>query len=159
MSLGIETYCLSDKEHVDAGNYTSIAGGCVFHENDNHAWVQNKNFVSTFPFAIWTAEYPESGGKGKPQLGSDVWVGEGCRFLSGVKVGHGAIIGAGSVVTKDVPPYAMAAGNPAKVKYYRFDKATIKKLLEIAWWNWHPKLVVARMEYFKDIKEFIKKYG
>ena len=67
-------------------------------------------------------------------LGSDVWVGVNSIILQGLKIGHGAVIGAGSVVTKDVPPYAIVAGNPARVIRYRFDEEIVKGLLETKWW-------------------------
>ena len=63
-------------------------------------------------------------------------MGYGATILSGVTIGDGAVIGAGTVVVKDVPPYAIVAGNPARLVRYRFDEVTITKLLEIAWWNW-----------------------
>ena len=68
-------------------------------------------------------------------IGNDVWIGTQSIIKSGIHIGDGAIIGAGSVVTKDVPPYAIVAGVPAKVIKYRFDDATISKLLKIKWWN------------------------
>jgi acetyltransferase-like isoleucine patch superfamily enzyme len=68
-------------------------------------------------------------------VGNDVWLSENCHVLGDVVVGDGAVVGSGAVVTKDVPPYAIVAGVPAKVIKYRFDKKTIAKLLEIKWWN------------------------
>lgn len=160
-TIGKESYCVSELKNVDIGSYTSIAGGCVFHSNDNHAWIQNKHFVSTFPFnEKWSIEsYPCSYGKGHVKIGNDVWVGEGCRFLSGITVGDGAIVAAGSVVSKDVPPYAMVAGNPARVKYYRFPKKTIKKLLQIKWWDWDPGLIRQRIDFFQNINGFIQDFS
>ena len=69
-------------------------------------------------------------------IGNDVWIGDRATILSGVRIGDGAVIGAGSVVTKDVEPYSIVAGNPARPKRTRFDEETIKKLLEIKWWDW-----------------------
>lgn len=72
--------------------------------------------------------------KDKIEIGNDVWIGDNVTILKG-KIGDGAVIGAGSVVTKDIPPYAIAVGNPAKVIKYRFDEEKIKQLLEEKWWD------------------------
>ncbi len=66
----------------------------------------------------------------------DVWIGYGVLIRSGVTIGDGAVVGMGAVVTKDVPPYAIVAGNPAKVVRYRFEPEIIEALQELAWWNW-----------------------
>lgn len=71
----------------------------------------------------------------KASIGNDVWIGSGAIVLRGVKVGDGAVIGAGAVVTKDVPPYAIVVGNPARVIKYRFSEEIIEKLLELKWWD------------------------
>ena len=70
------------------------------------------------------------------EIGNDVWIGNGAALMTGVKVGDGAIVAAGAVVTHDVPPYAIVGGVPARVIKYRFDEATIKELLELQWWRY-----------------------
>lgn len=70
------------------------------------------------------------------EIGNDVWIGYGATILSGVRIGDGAIVGANAVVTKDVPPYAIVAGNPAHVIRMRFSPQIISDLLQIQWWNW-----------------------
>ena len=160
MNIGNQSYCLSEEKNVHIGAYSSIAGGCVFHSNDNHASVQHKELVSNYPFneKFNIESYPSSHGKGPVHIGNDVWVGEGCRFMSGVRVGDGAIVAAGSVVTKDVPPYAMVAGNPARIKYFRFSPEIIQKLMKIAWWRWDAGQVRERMDSMMDINRFIKEF-
>lgn len=124
---------------VKIGNFCSIADGLqIIMRGDHHS-----EWVTTFPFmCFWKngslpKNIPCQGkSKGKVIIGNDVWIGLDVLILSGVTIGDGAIVGARSVVTKDVPPYAIAAGNPARVVKYRFDEATIQKLLRIAWWNW-----------------------
>jgi acetyltransferase-like isoleucine patch superfamily enzyme len=101
----------------------------------------------------------DSASKGPVIIGNDVWIGAGAIILSGVTIGDGAIVGAGSVVTHDIPPYAIVAGNPAKIIRYRFSKNQIDKLLEIAWWNWGEDKIKANINYFYgDIDSFINKF-
>lgn len=119
--------------------------------------------ISTFPFPIfqhgWENVYDikDLPVKGDLIIGNDVWIGYDSLIKNGVRVGDGAVIAARSVVVKDVPPYAIVAGNPAKVVKMRFDEKTIERLLRVAWWNWdiekinmHLKLIsgldVGRLE-------------
>jgi carbonic anhydrase/acetyltransferase-like protein (isoleucine patch superfamily) len=73
-------------------------------------------------------------------------------------LGDGAVIGAGSVVTKNVPPYAVIIGNPSSILKYRFEPEIIEELLKIKWWDWDENLIAKRIADFKDIKKFVKKY-
>ena len=91
-------------------------------------------------------------------IGNDVWIGTGVIILRGVTIGDGAVIGAGSIVTKDVPPYAIAVGNPAKVKKYRFSKEQIDKFEKIKWWNWEENKLREYIKDFYDVDEFIEKF-
>lgn len=92
-------------------------------------------------------------------IGHDTWIGHGAIVLPEVKIGNGAVIGAGSVVTKDVPPYAIVVGNPARIVRYRFDEATIEDLEAIAWWDWPEDLLRDRLEDFRlPIGDFIRIY-
>lgn len=78
-------------------------------------------------------KYPS---KGDTVIGNDVWIGYDALIMPGVKIGNGAIIGSRSIVTKDVPDYAIVGGNPAKIVKMRYDGSTIRRLLRIAWWDW-----------------------
>lgn len=97
------------------------------------------DFVTTYPFNALLEDFNFIKGhphtKGDINVGNDVWIGSNVKILSGVNIGDGAIIGANSLVTKDIPPYAIAGGNPAKIIKYRFDNETNDKLLKIQWWN------------------------
>jgi acetyltransferase-like isoleucine patch superfamily enzyme len=119
---------------VTIGNYCSIAEGVKFLAGVDH----RLDLISTFPFT--DAHHIT---KGPIIVGSDVWIGMDATILSGVTIGSGVAIGAGAVVTKDVPPYAVVAGVPAKVIRLRFTPVQIERLLEIAWWNWPNEKVEA----------------
>jgi acetyltransferase-like isoleucine patch superfamily enzyme len=98
--------------------------------------------------------------KGDIRIGNDVWIGAKATIMSGVNIGHGSIVAAGSLVTKDVEPYSIVGGNPAKHLKYRFDKNQIDDLLDIAWWNWNESKIKenAMLMWSQDINYFIKKY-
>jgi phosphonate metabolism protein (transferase hexapeptide repeat family) len=97
----------------------------------------------------------------KVTLGNDVWIGHGAVLLPGVTIGTGAAIGSGAVVSKDVPPFAVAVGVPARVIRYRFDQETQEALLRIAWWDWPREQLSAALEDFRKltIGDFIRKFG
>jgi virginiamycin A acetyltransferase len=108
---------------------------------------------STYPFAIfgssWERVMPQHNElpfKGDTVIGNDVWIGYEAVIMPGVQIGDGAIIAAKSLVTKDVPPYTIVGGNPAKILRQRFPDATIKLLLEIAWWNWDIEKITTNLE-------------
>lgn len=82
-------------------------------------------------------------------IGNDVWIGMNSCILQGIKIGDGAVVGAGSVVTKDVPPYAIVVGNPARIFKYRFDSEVIKKLLNLQWWDLPIKVIQKNISSFK----------
>ncbi|WP_428024477.1 acetyltransferase [Arcobacter sp.] len=92
------------------------------------------------------------------EIGNDVWIGHNVVIMGNVTIGNGAVIGSSSVVTKDIPPFAIAVGNPAKIIRYRFDKKTIEDLQNIAWWDWKHKKIKNSIEDFKSIELFIEKY-
>ena len=88
------------------------------------------------------------------EIGNDVWIGEAVFINDGVKIGTGAVVGAHSVVTKNVPPYAIVAGAPARILRYRFDEETIKELLDSKWWNW-PDNKLEKAD-FNNTEKFIR---
>jgi len=110
------------------GSYCSVAGGVKFLVSGDHALDR----ISTFPFQTrcLTGEW-EALSKGDIVVGDDVWIGYGATILSGVHIGQGAVVAAGAVVSKDVPPYAVAAGVPAKVIKFRFAPEIIEELMKI----------------------------
>lgn len=124
------------KGQLEIGSFCSIALGVKIILGGAH----RMDWVSSYPFPVFFENADQSKdfapSKGATKIGNDVWIGMDVLILAGVTVGDGAVIGAGSVVTKDVPPYAIVGGNPAKLIRYRFDENTIEELLAIAWWNW-----------------------
>ena len=122
------------------GKFCALANKVTFIMNGaNHPL----NGVSTYPFYIfgngWETAAPQPGDlpyKGDTRVGNDVWIGYDATIMPGVTIGNGAIVASKSVVTKDVPAYAVVAGNPAKVLKMRFDDVTIAKLESLCWWDW-----------------------
>lgn len=121
------------------GNFCSIADDVTIFLGGNH----RIDWITTYPFSSLPAEWSEAidikghpATKGNVEIGNDVWIGYGATIMSGVKIGDGAVVGAKAVVVKDVQPYSIVAGNPAKEIKKRFDDKLIKKLIELKWWNW-----------------------
>ena len=88
-------------------------------------------------------------------IGNDVWIGKRAIIKAGVLIGDGAIIGSGSVVTKDVPPYAVVGGVPAKILKYRFDEKTIAELMRVQWWNLSDDEIEKYAQYIKEPEVFV----
>lgn len=124
-------------ETIEIGSFCSISEKVIIFGGGEH----NSDWITTYPLRI-SFGLPEANCDGHPKtkgptkIGNDVWIGYGAIILSGVTVGHGSIIGAGSVAAKDVEPYSVIAGNPAKRIDYRFSEDTRKRLLSIKWWDW-----------------------
>jgi chloramphenicol O-acetyltransferase type B len=120
------------------GKYCSIGSGAVFMMAGNQG--HRMNWVSTFPFYFQANIFKTSNNAykkcGDTVIGDDVWIGSEAMIMAGVHIGSGAVIAARSVVTKDVAPYTIVGGNPAKVIKKRFDAETIEKLLKLKWWDW-----------------------
>ena len=142
---------------TDIGSFTSISTDCyiggashpvnwvstspVFHKWEN---IMKKNF-SKHEFEIFK----------RTNIGNDVWIGNRVMLKAGVNIGDGAIIGMGSIVTKDIGAYEIWAGNPAKFIRKRFDDETIEKLLTIKWWEWSDEKIENYAQYVNDISKFI----
>lgn len=125
----LEVLTCNQKQHLRIGHFCSVAQGVTFVLSADH----DVKRISTFPFKAqcFKTVRVEGISKGDIQVDDDVWIGYGATILSGIHIGQGAVIAAGSVVTKDVPPYAIAGGVPAKVISYRFSEDLIAELLKI----------------------------
>lgn len=142
VQVGEFSYCNGDIEvfgdgtKLTIGKFCSIAWGTTIILGGEH----RVDWCTTYPFNEVIEEFsyikghPKS--KGDIVIGNDVWIASQCKILSGVNIGDGSVIAANAVVTKDVEPYTIVGGNPAKVIRKRFDSQTIKRLEEIQWWNW-----------------------
>ncbi|KRF20956.1 hypothetical protein ASG90_00615 [Nocardioides sp. Soil797] len=147
-----------DNTKLEIGKYSSISGDALVLLGGKHA----TDALTTYPHRIlWRME--GAGEDGFPMhsedsfIGSDVWLCDNVIVLTGIRIGHGAIIGAGAVVTKDVPDYAIVGGNPAKIISYRFPEEQRKALLDIAWWDWPDEDVRDAVPLIagKDVEAFI----
>jgi virginiamycin A acetyltransferase len=129
--LRVKVYTRKDAI-VEIGNFCSLANNITFYIDGNHEYTS----FSTYPFnRLWNEVNLNNYGKENPKIGNDVWIGDDVTIYSGVEIGDGAIVAGKSVVTKSVPSYAIVAGNPARIKKYRFDDETIEFLLQTKWWN------------------------
>jgi virginiamycin A acetyltransferase len=155
----------SDQYRVKSGKYNSIGRDCYFFLHANHRtdWITTSSQLlgpvdSDIDGLHMKMGHPSC--KGDIIIENDVWIGAKSTIMSGVKISNGAVVGGGSVVTKDVPPYAIVAGNPAKIVKMRFTDQQIEDLLEIAWWDWDESKIKenAMLMWSKDINYFIKKY-
>lgn len=139
-------YPYVNNDRLIIGKFSSIACGAKFLFNSaNHALKP----LTTYPFPIFWKEWELEmtaitdawDNKGDIVIGNDVWIGYEAVIMSGVTIGDGAIVGTRAVVTKDVPPYAIVGGVPAKIIRKRFDDKTISTLLRLQWWNWPPEKI------------------
>jgi len=133
------------------GKYCSIACGAKFmFTSGNHAM----RSLSTYPFPLFFTEWDLPwevitnawDNKGNIVIGNDVWIGYEAVVMQGVTIGNGAIIGTRAVVTKDVPPYTIVGGVPAKAIKKRFDDKTIEKLQSLAWWDWSSEKIKENLD-------------
>ena len=144
---------------IEIGSFCSIASSVIIQE-----YYHKYDRVSTFYMNNYFFEGNSNNdifSKGDIIIEDDVWIGSNSIVLSGVKIGRGSIIGAGSVVTKSVPAYSIVVGNPAKVIKKRFTNQIINELEELKWWNWDEIKISQNKEFFNKKIEFentIKEY-
>ncbi|AMO54946.1 chloramphenicol acetyltransferase [Endozoicomonas montiporae] len=146
-------YLLDDRDDVDKliiGDYCSIGSGAIFMMAGNQG--HRSDWASTFPFfyqdnPIFSGAVDGFKKAGDTVIGSDVWIGSEAMIMSGVTVGHGAIIASRSVVTKNVEPYSVVGANPAKHIKFRFETTEIEMLLEMKWWDWSDEQIREAMPF------------
>ena len=145
--------------HVLIGRYSSLGHRLIFEVGLNHDY----NQVTTYPFD----DLIKKDGRNHAHnvnhcqiiIGNDVWIGCDVTIMGGVHIGNGAVIGAGTVIAKDVPPYAIVVGNPAKVIKYRFSENIIENLQKIKWWNWSEDKIKNNIDIMKKPIAFIDRFA
>ena len=166
--IGYGNYVQHHSEIVNAkiGRFVSIGPNVKFivgqHPTSTfvstHPAFFSRNLASGFTYSKEQKfpDYVDPVADGKYQflVGSDTWFGDGAMIMSGVTIGDGAVIAAGAVVTKDIPPYAIAGGVPAKVIRYRFDEEDIRFLMDYKWWDRDISWIESHADYFDDIERF-----
>ena len=168
IELGKKSY-IDENGYIDGdgevflGNFSAVASNVKFEMALNFSHDYHK--VSSFD--IWwfdwspLPEFYKIMPPCKINIGSDVWIGRGCKLKctnpdKPLVIGDGAVIAADSVVVKNVPPYAIVGGNPAKIIKYRFSEKIIESLLRIKWWNWDIDKIYENFKYFNDIEKFVE---
>ena len=139
-----EKHRVNNSCHTYIGKYSCIGRQVVMITGCYH----RLDWITSYPFGhIKQNEFPKFNGKGHPTsngdivIGNDVWIADNVTIMSGVHIGDGAVIAANSHVVKNVEPYSIMGGNPARVIRYKFDEETIESLLSIKWWDWEDEKV------------------
>ncbi|MFD1673964.1 DapH/DapD/GlmU-related protein [Alicyclobacillus fodiniaquatilis] len=164
--IGDYSYTAGDAQivYTDVGKFCSIASYVRLNPGNHPTWRVSQHHFSYRKkdygfdsqddegFFEWRKEH-------RVTIGHDVWIGHNATVMPGVKVGTGAVIGAGAIVTKDVDPYAIVVGVPAKPLRPRFPKEVADKLLDIAWWDWPREMLEERFDDFLHLEPFLEKYA
>lgn len=162
--IGTNCYGVPNVKHANPdamltiGNYCSIARNVQIFLGGNH----RTDWITTYRFPVFFSEAEHiinsATTNGNVIVGSDVWLSENSTVLSGITIGHGAVVANGAMVTKDVAPYEIVGGNPAKHIRWRFDEPTRESLLKSAWWNWPEDEVLSVVDLLcsDDISIFLE---
>ncbi|MGO4671525.1 type B chloramphenicol O-acetyltransferase [Bosea sp. 2YAB26] len=143
---------LADVDKLIIGSFCSIGTGACFMMAGNQG--HRNDWVSSFPFFYMSEEPAFASARdafrpaGDTVVGSDVWIGAEAMIMPGIRIGHGAVIGSRALVTRDVEPYSIVGGNPARPIRTRFTEADIAMLLEMAWWDWPLEQIRDGMDLF-----------
>jgi phosphonate metabolism protein (transferase hexapeptide repeat family) len=165
VTMGDYSYCdgFNEMDYATIGKFCSIATFARVNPGNHPAYTRVAQHHFTYrssnfglgpdddTFFEWRKQHWVT-------IGNDVWIGHKATVMPGVTVGNGAAIGTGAVVTKDVEPYAVVAGVPAKKLKMRFDDALIVKIEKSRWWDWDHETLRARLEDFRNMDEFVRKY-
>jgi acetyltransferase-like isoleucine patch superfamily enzyme len=145
----------TDVSSGSIGKFCSIASFCSIGLNNHPTnWISSSPNLFSILGMVGESGYIET--KKPPIIGNDVWIGTHSVILKGVQIGDGAIISAGSIVTKNVPPFAIVGGVPAKIIKYRFENMVINKLLTIKWWDKNEEELISLKHIIEKKNLFIK---
>lgn len=158
--MGRYSFCGYDCIIIDTsiGSFCSISGNCeIGGASHSIEWVSTSPVFNENKDQIKKKySYHKYNTSKHTKIGNDVWIGSKCLIKAGVTIGDGAVIGMGSVVTKDIPPYEIWGGNPAKLIRKRFNENVIIKLLEIKWWEFDEEKLILYAKYFNNITKFLE---
>lgn len=160
-TIGRYTYTCYDDEIVNCeiGQFCSISDDVIIGGAEHPImWVSTSPVFQNVKHSGPKKRFAKHEFAGIPRtvIGNDVWIGKRVIIKAGVNIGDGAVVGAGAVVTKDVPPYAIVAGVPARIIKYRFDEDTTAQLLETKWWNLPDEVLEKRAGNITNVQEFLK---
>ncbi|RCW51717.1 hypothetical protein DFP97_10157 [Paenibacillus prosopidis] len=166
VTFGDYSYCTDEVQinYAEIGKFCSIASHVCINPGNHPMWRVTQHHATYRRAAYQLAEtddmeFFEWRRSRKVTIGHDVWIGHGVTVMPGVTIGTGAVVGSGAVVTKDLEPYTIAAGVPAKQIKERFSRQVSRKLLEIAWWDWPRDMLEDKFDELNDVEKFISKYG
>jgi hypothetical protein len=149
--------------YADVGKFCSIASHVRINPGNHPMWRVTQHHMTyrraSYQLGEDDTAFFEWRRADRVRIGHDVWIGHGAIVLPGVSVGIGAVIGAGAVVTKDVPPYTIVVGVPAKPLRQRFPTEIAERLLATGWWDWPRELIEQRIDELCDVDLFLEKYG
>lgn len=146
---------------VRIGKYCSIAQNLMILTGGGHDYRRATTypFTASEKYAEATKDWKKRNNDNPVSIGNDVWIGVNVTIHGGVTIGDGAVVGMGAVVLKDVEPYEIVGGVPAKHLKYRFNKHIIEKLLKIKWWNWDEELLKQRIKHMDNVVLFCEKFA